>query len=119
MDKKKAGDIKIGKGPVIARGPNINPKIFDLFVEVAKKEKIPYQVEGISKATGTDANVIQLTKTGVATGLVSIPIRYMHTPVELLSLKDLESTSKLLSAFVLRFNKKADLINRYYVFSEI
>ena len=110
MDKKKVGDIKIGGGPVIARGPNINSKIFDLFVEVAKKEKIPYQVEGISRATGTDANVIQLTKTGVATGLVSIPNRYMHTQVELVSLKDLENTSKLLSAFVLRINKETDLM---------
>ena len=107
MDKRKAGDIKIGKGPVIARGPNINPKIFDFLIEVAKKERIPYQIEGISKATGTDANVIQLTKTGVATGLVSIPNRYMHTQVELVSLKDLENTSKLLSAFVLRFDRKA------------
>ena len=106
MDKRKTGDIKIGQGPVIARGPNINPNIFDFLVEVAKKEKIPYQVEGISKATGTDANVIQLTKSGVATGLVSIPIRYMHTQVELLNFKDLENTSKLLSAFALGVDEK-------------
>jgi len=109
MDKRKIGDIKIGEGPVIARGPNINPKIFNLFVETAKEEKIPYQIEGISRATGTDANVMQLTKAGVATGLVSIPNRYMHTQVELISLKDLENTSKLLSAFVLKFNKNINL----------
>ncbi|MBN2542193.1 M42 family metallopeptidase [bacterium] len=110
INKNKVGDIKIGKGPVIARGPNINPKIFDLLVEVAKKEKIPYQIEGISRGTGTDANVIQLTKSGVATGLVSIPNRYMHSPVEIVSLKDLENVSKLLSAFVMRIDKKTDLI---------
>ena len=110
MDKKKAGDIKIGKGPVIARGPNINPKIFDLLVEAAKEEKIPYQVEGIPKATGTDANVIQLTKSGVAAGLVSIPNRYMHTQVELIDLKDLENASKLLSAFILRLDKDINLV---------
>ncbi len=110
MDKKKAGDIKIGKGPVIARGPNTNPKIFDLLVEAAKKEKIPYQVEGIPKATGTDANVIQLTKGGVAAGLVSIPNRYMHTQVELINLKDLENTSKLLSAFILNLDKDINLV---------
>jgi endoglucanase len=110
MDKRKVGDIKIGGGPVIARGPNINSKIFDLFVEVAKKEKIPYQVEGISRATGTDANVIQLTKTGVATGLVSIPNRYMHTQVEIVSLKDLENTANLLSAFVLRLDRETNLM---------
>ncbi|MEA3346474.1 MAG: M42 family metallopeptidase [Candidatus Auribacterota bacterium] len=110
MDKKKTGDIKIGKGPVIARGPNINPKIFDLLVEAAKKEKIPYQVEGIPKATGTDANVIQLTKGGVAAGLVSIPNRYMHTQVELINLKDLENASRLLSAFILRLDKDINLV---------
>ncbi|MBN1522053.1 MAG: M42 family metallopeptidase, partial [Candidatus Aureabacteria bacterium] len=71
VDKRKTGDIHIGKGPVIVRGPNIHPKIFHLFVETAKKEKIPYQIEGISKATGTDANVIQLTKSGIVTGLIS------------------------------------------------
>jgi endoglucanase len=100
MDKRKNGDIKIGGGPVIVRGPNISPKIFNLLVEIAKKEKIPYQIEGVSRATGTDANVIQLTKAGILTGLVSIPIRYMHTPVELLCLKDLDNTVKLISAFV-------------------
>ncbi|MCK4860171.1 MAG: M42 family metallopeptidase [Candidatus Omnitrophica bacterium] len=109
MDKKKIGDIRIGGGPVIARGPNINPKIFELLVETAKKEKISYQIEGISKATGTDANVIQLTKSGVATGLVSIPNRYMHTPVELVNLQDLENIAKLLSAFILRIGSKISL----------
>lgn len=107
MDKKQIGDIKIGGGPVIARGPNINPKIFELMVATAKEEKIPYQIEGISRATGTDANVIQLNQAGVATGLISIPLRYMHTPVELLNLDDLENTAKLLSAFILRINEKS------------
>ena len=112
MDKRKSGNIKIGAGPVIAKGPNINPKVFHLLVETAKKEKIPYQIEGISRATGTDANVIQLTRSGVAAGLVSIPLRYMHTQVELASLKDLENTAKLLSAFVLKVDKGLDLIPR-------
>ncbi|MCK5707502.1 MAG: M42 family metallopeptidase [Candidatus Aureabacteria bacterium] len=110
MEKKKVGDIQIGKGPVIARGPNINPKVFDIIVAAAKSSKIPYQIEGISRATGTDANVIQLTKSGVATGLVSIPLRYMHTPVELLSLKDLVNTAKLLCAVITRLSKKTSFI---------
>ncbi len=105
MDKKKTGDIKIGAGPVIARGPNINSKIFDLLVCVAREQDIPYQIEAIPRPTGTDANVIQLTKTGVATGLVGIPLRYMHTPVEVVSLKDLENTIKLVKQFILRINK--------------
>ncbi|MCK4576973.1 M42 family metallopeptidase [candidate division WOR-3 bacterium] len=110
VEKKKVGDIKMGEGPVIARGPNINPKVFNLLVKTAKEEKIPYQIEGAPRGTGTDANVIQLTKAGVATGLVSIPNRYMHTPVELVNLKDLENTAKLICAFILRLSKKTNFI---------
>lgn len=110
VEKKQIGDIKLGKGPVIARGPNINPKVFEMLVETAKEEKIPYQIEGVSRGTGTDANVIQLTRSGVATGLVSIPNRYMHTPVELIDYKDVENTAKLLSAFILTLSEKTDFI---------
>ncbi|MBN1290494.1 MAG: M42 family metallopeptidase [Candidatus Latescibacteria bacterium] len=99
VDPKHVGDIKLGGGPVIARGPNINPRVFDLLVETAKNKKIPYQVEGIPRATGTDANVIQTTRAGVAAGLVSIPVRYMHTPVETLDLGDAENAAKLMAAF--------------------
>jgi len=106
MDKKKIGDIKLGAGPVIARGPNINSKVFEILLDTAKDESIPYQIEAISKATGTDANVIQLTKAGVVTGLVSIPLRYMHTPVEIVDLEDLVNASKLLAGFILRINEK-------------
>jgi len=99
VEKKQVGDIKLGKGPVIARGPNINPRVFDLLVRTAKKKKIPYQTEGIPRGTGTDANVIQITKAGVAAGLVSVPVRYMHTPVETLDLRDAENAVKLMASF--------------------
>jgi len=99
VDKKLVGDIALGGGPVIARGPNINPRVFDLLVETAKKNDIPHQIEGIPRATGTDANAIQLTRAGVAAGLVSIPLRYMHTPVETLCLTDVEYAVKLMAAF--------------------
>ena len=99
VEKKQVGDIKLGKGPVIARGPNINPRVFDLLVKTAKKKKIPYQTEGIPRGTGTDANVIQITKAGVAAGLVSVPVRYMHTPVETLDLRDAENAIKLMASF--------------------
>lgn len=105
MEKKKIGEIDIGKGPVIARGPNINHKVFDLLIQTAKQKKIPYQVVAVPRATGTDANVIQLTKQGVATALISIPLRYMHTPVELISLIDVENTIKLIKAFILNLDK--------------
>ncbi|MFH1664982.1 MAG: M42 family metallopeptidase, partial [Candidatus Omnitrophota bacterium] len=110
IDKRRIGDINVGGGPVIARGPNINHKVFELLVETAEKEKIPYQVEGISRGTGTDANIMQLTRAGVATGLVSIPNRYMHTPVELIDLKDAENTAKLISAFILKLDEKTDFV---------
>jgi endoglucanase len=107
MDKKRTGEIKLGKGPVIARGPNINSKVFELLVNAATKENIPYQVEGVSRGTGTDANVIQLTKAGVATGLVSIPLRYMHTPVEMVHLQDVINAARLLRAFVVNYHGQA------------
>jgi putative aminopeptidase FrvX len=99
-DKKRVGEHKLGSGPIIARGANINPLIFELLIKTAKKKKIPVQVLGAPRATGTDANVIQLSRRGVATGLVTVPLRYMHTPTEVLSLKDLDATSQLLLGFI-------------------
>jgi len=96
-EKKKVGDIAMGKGPIITRGPNINPKLFRLLVATAKEQDIPYQIEGVSRGTGTDANAIQLTRSGVATGLISIPNRYMHSPCEMVHLEDLENIAKLLA----------------------
>lgn len=109
-EKKKVGDIAIGKGPIIARGPNINPKLFELLVETAEKEKIPYQLEGAPRGTGTDANAIQLTRAGVATALISIPNRYMHSPCELVSLEDVENVAKLIAHAVSRIDDSTDLI---------
>jgi len=102
MDKKEIGEFKVGKGPIIARGPNINPALFELLTATAREENIPFQVMGASRATGTDANVMQLSRGGKAAALVSVPLRYMHTPVELLSLEDLENTVKLLAALVFK-----------------
>jgi len=108
VDKRKHGEVKCGCGPVIARGANINPMVFKLLCEAAEAEKIPYQVEGAPRGTGTDANAIQLTRGGKAAALVSVALRYMHTPTEVLSLEDLESTAKLLAAFVLRLEPGTD-----------
>ncbi len=108
VSKKKYGDVKIGGGPVIVRGPNVNPKVFRRLVEVAKKKKIPYQVGASGVGTGTDANVIQISRDGVATGLIGIPLRYMHNPCELLALEDLENCVKLLTAFLESVSPKDD-----------
>jgi putative aminopeptidase FrvX len=100
VDKKRVGEYKLGAGPIIARGANINPMVYDLLIKTSKKLRIPVQILGAPRATGTDANVIQLSRKGVATGLISIPLRYMHTPTEVLSLQDLESACKLLVGFI-------------------
>jgi endoglucanase len=98
-DKKQLGDVKLGAGPVLFRGPNINPRVFEELEAAAKRASIPYQVRGVAKATGTDANVIQISREGVATGLVGIPNRYMHSPVEVVHLDDLDNAAKLLAEF--------------------
>lgn len=108
VNKRKHGEADCGKGPIIARGPNINPKVFDLLVEAAEAEGLPYQIGGEPRGTGTDANAIQLSRGGKAAALVSVPLRYMHTPSEVLSLTDLENTAKLLAAFCRRLEPGTD-----------
>jgi len=98
-EKKQLGETKINAGPVVFRGPNINPHVHERLVAAAKSQSITIQTRGVPKATGTDANAIQLTREGVAAGLVSIPNRYMHSPVEVVSLKDLDNAAKLLAEF--------------------
>lgn len=107
-DKRKFGSIKLGGGPVISRGPNMNPKVFQRLVDCAQMLKIDYQVNAESRPTGTDARVLQMTRGGVATGLVGIPLRYMHTPAEVLDLEDVESCVKLLEAFALSLKNSDD-----------
>ena len=99
IEKKKAGDFRVGGGPIVARGANINPRVFELMVSTAEAEGIPVQISSAARGTGTDANVMQLSRGGMATGLLSVPLRYMHTPNELLALEDLENTARLLAAF--------------------
>ena len=108
--KRKFGEAEMGKGPIIARGPNINTPLFRLFVQTAKEEKIPYQIEGAPRGTGTDANAIQLTRAGVATGLISIPNRYMHSPCEVVHLADLENCAKLIANTVMRIDETTDFV---------
>jgi putative aminopeptidase FrvX len=101
-DKKQLGETKLGDGPVLFRGPNINPHVFTRLEEAAKGRELAVQVRGVPRATGTDANVMQITREGVATGLVGIPNRYMHSPVEVVHLDDLDKAAQLLAEFCLR-----------------
>ncbi len=104
LNKTELGDLRVGGGPIIARGANINPVLFDLLVSTAKEEGIPYQIVGMPRATGTDANVMQLSRGGIAAALISVPLRYMHSPVEVLSLEDLEATIALLAAVIYKID---------------
>lgn len=107
IDKAKYGNIVCGAGPVIARGPNINPEVFDRLVAAAEAEGIAYQIEAEPGVTGTDARAIQMARGGIPCGLISIPLRYMHTPTEVISLSDLEDAVKLIVRFALDLDQDA------------
>ncbi len=98
-DPRKHGDLRLGGGPALCRGANINPFILERLIQCAEKENIPYQMEADPRPTGTDARAIQMARGGIATGLVCIPLRYMHTPCEIVDLQDVENAIRLLVAF--------------------
>ena len=100
IDKRQEGEVKLGGGPVIERGPNVNPHLFDRLVETAVAAEMPHQIVAHNRGTGTDANAIQLVRAGVVTGLISIPNRYMHSRVETIALKDIDQAADLLAAFL-------------------
>ncbi len=110
IDKAKYAEIKLGKGPILDKGPNINPVVFEGVKKAAETHKIPYQVMPAPRGTGTDANAIQLSRKGVATGLVGIPNRYMHTPVEIVSLSDVENAINLIKNWILSLNPSMSFI---------
>jgi len=112
VEKKHNGEVALGKGPILARGANINPPLFELLSTAAEKEKIAIQHTASPRATGTDANVMQISRGGVATALVKIPLRYMHTSVETISLGDLEDAAKLIVAALGRITSKEEFIPR-------
>jgi tetrahedral aminopeptidase len=112
IDKTQEGDIKLGGGPVIYRGPNMNPIVVDHLRAAAESADITIQWGASGRGTGTDANAIQLARGGVAAGLVSIPNRYMHSAVELISLDDIDQSADLLAEFAVRMQPDADFTPR-------
>jgi len=100
IDAKNQVSIHLGKGPAITIGPNIHPTMHALLTACAQDNNLPYQVQAVAGPTGTDARIIQLSSFGIPTGLLSIPLRYMHTSVETVSLKDVVSCGKLLARFI-------------------
>lgn len=112
IEKKELGEHRLGGGPVLSRGSAAHPVVFERLVEVAEAEGIPYTIQAAARSTSTDADGIYLTRSGVPTGLVSVPNRYMHSPNEMVSLSDLESTARLLAAFVSSLDGDTDFTPR-------
>jgi endoglucanase len=101
-DPNDEGKILLGGGPTITRGPSIHPDVFELLHDTAEAEGIPFAIEASRGTTSTDADAVFLSRAGVATGLVSVPLRYMHSPIETLDLDDLENAVRLVTAFAQR-----------------
>jgi putative aminopeptidase FrvX len=101
IDVKEAGKHELGSGPVLSRGSTLNPRLSELLYDTAEREKIAFTVEAVGRNTGTDADAVHLSRGGVPTALVSIPLRYMHSPVELVQLEDVHAAAALIAAAAL------------------
>ncbi len=112
VSKTRHGALDVGKGPSILRGPNCNPNVFRIITQAAKEDGIAYQVDVAPAGTGTDANAMQLNRAGMATGLVGVALRYMHTPCELLSLTDVENCARLMASYCRRIKPDTDFTPR-------
>jgi endoglucanase len=112
VSKTQHGQLDVGKGPGIDRGANTNHAVFDLLTQAAREEGIPYQVHVTAGPTPTDAKAMQVNRGGMATALLNVPLRYMHTPCEVLSLKDLEATARLMAAYCRRITPDTDFTPR-------
>ena len=108
IDKRKHGDYKLGGGPVISRGASVSEVVFEMLAATAEAESIPYSIEAASRDTHTDAEAIFNAHRGIATALVSVPNRYMHSPNEMVVLEDLDRTARLLAAFAARLGAETD-----------
>jgi putative aminopeptidase FrvX len=110
VSKNENGDHSLGSGPVIMRASNLSPVVSDGLIAAAEEAGIAYTLEADSRSTGTDADAIQFTRAGIATGLVSCPNRYMHSPNEIVDLADLENCARLISAYVKTLDADADFV---------
>lgn len=99
-DKRQYGDVQLGGGPVLSRGAANSPLVYERLLEIARRENIPYSLQITPRSTGTDADAIHKARGGVATGVISIPNRYMHSPNEMVDLRDVENAARLIAAFV-------------------
>ena len=112
MEKKELGEHKIGGGPVLTRGSAAHPVIFERLVAAAEKAAIPYTISAAPRYTSTDADAIYLSRAGVPTGIIAVPNRYMHSPNELVSRRDLDAAARLIAAFCRDLTPDVDFVPR-------
>jgi len=108
IDCNEHGEIRLGKGPVLVRGPNANPVMFQRICELAEQHEVPLQINALSKPAANDGNAIQVSRAGVATAIVAIPNRYMHSPVEVVSLDDLQHAAQIIAEFCVAVDEQSD-----------
>jgi endoglucanase len=108
IDEKELGKHRFGSGGVINRGSTMDPKVFDLLYEAGEAEDIPFTVSASARATGTDADAFHISRGGIPTGVVSVPLRYMHSPVEMVQLDDVDNAARLIAAFARRLGPDVD-----------
>jgi endoglucanase len=109
IEERELGSHDLGSGPVIYRGATLSPRVFELLLAAAEESGIAHTVGATGSSTGTDADAVQFARSGIPTGLVAIPLRYMHSPVEMVDLADLEATVELIAAFAARIDSSVDL----------
>ena len=109
VDEKEIGSHPLGSGPAIGRGSTLSPKVFELLAEAAEEAGVEHTISASGRGTSTDADVLQISRSGIPTGLVSIPLRYMHSPVEMVDLADVEAAVELIATFALRLSDGVDL----------
>jgi endoglucanase len=107
---RQHGEFDVGKGPGVLRGANTNPIVFALITAAATEENIPYQTTVAAGTSPTDARALQVNRSGMATGLLEIPLRYMHTPCEVLSLVDVENCARLMAAFCRKISPQTNFV---------
>jgi endoglucanase len=112
IDQNQYGRVKVGDGPVVFRGPNVNPLLFDRLTDLAHKHEVPIQTGAVARAASNDGNVMQVNRAGVATGIVGIPNRYMHSPVEVVALSDLTHAARLIALFCASVDASTDMTPR-------
>jgi putative aminopeptidase FrvX len=112
VSKTRYGEVAVGKGPSVNRGANTNPIVFRMICDGCEAEGVPYQVDVVPGGTGTDGNAMQINMGGMAVGVVGVPLRYMHTPCEMLSLADVENCARLMAAYCRQVKPDTDFTPR-------